>query len=141
MNRPIPALEGKTVAGAYYYASGTFAANPHSASMDKYLALGMVVHPPLLKAKPEGSPENTVSREQMDTVLNADYLTLSFDTVALRTELVEEPIYQQLTAVKNETVQINEPGDALPKFAGNNPTLLNIPWVLDQQRETLARLR
>lgn len=137
----LPALEGKTIAAAYYYASGTFASNPHSASMDKYLALGMKINPALLKAKPKGSPENTVSREQMDTVLNADFLILSFDTATLRAELVEDPIYQRLTAVKNKTVLINEPGDALPKFAGNNPTLLNIPWLLEQQRPTLAKLR
>ena len=141
LKQSLPALQGKTVAGAYYHTSGTFAANPRSASMDKYLALGMQVNPPLLKALPEGSTDNSVSRERMDTALNADFLILSFGSEALRAELAADPIYRRLTAIKNDTVYYNDPNDRLPTFAGNNPTLLNIVWLLEQQRETLARLR
>ncbi len=134
----LPALEGKTIAAAHY-TPRDFASNPFG--VDGQIPRARDVNPALLRAKPKGSPENIVSREQMDTVLNADFLILSFDTAALRAELVGDPIYQRLTAVKNKTVLINEPGDALPKFAGNNPTPLNIPWLLEQQRPTLAMLR
>lgn len=137
----LPALQDKTIASAYYHTSGTFAANPRSASMDKYLALGMRVNPPLLKALPAGSTDNSVSRERMDTTLNADVLILSFGSEALRAELTADPIFQQLTAVKSGTVYDNDPSDALPTFAGNSPTLLNIVWLLEQQRETLAKVR
>jgi iron complex transport system substrate-binding protein len=141
LKRSLPDLQGKTIAGAYYHTSGTFAANPRSASMDKYLALGMRVNPALLKALPEGSTDNSVSRERMDTALNADVLILSFGSDALRAELESDPIYRQLTAIRNDTVYYNDPNDRLPTFAGNNPTLLNIVWLLEQQRGTLAKVR
>ncbi|MFC7624397.1 iron-siderophore ABC transporter substrate-binding protein [Microlunatus sp. GCM10028923] len=136
----LPALEGKTVAGAYYHSSGTFAANPRSASMQKYTALGLRVNPPLLEALPEGASDNSVSRETMD-VLDADLLILSYGSDALRSELEADPIFRRLKAVRSGTIYVNDPTDRLPTFAGNNPTLLNIVWLLEQQRETLAKVR
>lgn len=140
LRKSLPAIEGKTVAGAYYHSSGTFASNPHSASMQKYTAIGLRVNPALLEALPPESKVNSVSRETME-VLDADFLILSFGSDGLRAELEADPLFQRLKAVRQGTVYLNDPADDLPKFAGNNPTLLNIVWVLEQQKELLAKLR
>lgn len=134
----LPGLEGRTVAGAFYHTAGTFAANPHSASMDKYTALGMVVKPELLEAVPEGSGDNSVSLEKIQ-VLDADVLFLSFGSADLQAELESSQLYRNLSAVKSGTAYVNDPADPLPTFAGNGPTLLNIVWLLDQQHATLAK--
>lgn len=134
----LPGLEGLTVAGAFYHTAGTFAANPHSASMDKYTALGMAVKPELLEAVVEGSGDNSVSLEEIQ-VLDADVLFLSFGSADLQAELEGSQLYQNLAAVKAGTAYVNDPADSLPTFAGNQPTLLNIVWLLDQQHDTLAK--
>lgn len=135
----LPGLAGKTVAGAYYHTSGTFAANPRSASMSKYEALGMVVAPKLLEQLPEGSTGNSISLESID-VLDTDFLALSFGSDQLRDELESNPLYQKLHVVQNGGVYVNDPDDPLPTYAGNNPTLLNIVWLLDAQKKTLAKV-
>lgn len=135
----LPGLEGKSVASVYYFASGTFAANPRSASMDKYAALGMHVSPTLLELLPEGASDNSVSMERIEA-LDADYLVVSFGGPTLRNELESDPLYQGLDVVKRGNVHENDPADSLPTFAGNNPTLLNIPWLLDQEKEDLAKV-
>lgn len=132
----LPGLEGKAVVGAYYHAAGTFASNPRSASMSKYEALGMEVSPKLLAEKPEGATDNSVSLERID-VLDADLLILSFGSDTLRKQLENSPLYQNLGAVRHGAVHHNDPSDALPTFAGNGPTVLNVVWILDQQREAL----
>ena len=132
----LPGLEGKAVVGAYYYASGTFASNPRSASMSKYEALGMKVAPKLLAEKPEGATDNSISLERID-VLDADLLILSFGSDSLRKQLESSPLYQNLGAVQHGAVHHNDPSDALPTFAGNGPTVLNVGWILEQQREAL----
>jgi len=131
----LPGLAGRTVASAYYYQGGTFASNPKSASMAKYLALGMEVYPPLLEQATGAS--NTISLENI-AVLDADLLVLSFGSEALRDELTGSAAYQNLKAVQTKAVHLVDPGDTLPTFAGNGPTLLNIPWVLEQQRPALS---
>lgn len=131
----LPGLAGKTVASAFYHTAGTFACNPRSASMAKYLALGMQVDPKLLEHSAR-STNNSISLENID-LLDADVLFLSFGSAALQTELTKSPIYQGLKAVRTKAVQISDPTNTLARFAGNNPTLLNVPWALEQSRPAL----
>lgn len=135
----LPGLQGKTVAGAYYYGTGTFAANPRSASMSKYTDLGMRVSSELLTALPKGSDTNTISMERID-VLDTDFLVISFGSVALRRELMNNPLFRSLDVVKAGHVYEIDTSDALPTFAGNAPTLLNIPWLLDQEKQLLTKV-
>lgn len=134
-----PGLAGKTVASVYYFQSGTFATNPRSASMSKYLDLGMRVKPELLQAMPPDAKTNTISLERID-LLDADYLLVSVGSPGLAKELAANALYQKLKVVQRGHVHLVNPTDALPTYAGNSPTLLNIPWILDGQKATLAKV-
>lgn len=51
-----------------------------------------------------------------------------------------DPLYESLAVVQAGHVYENPTDDRLPTFAGNNPTLLNIPYLLEQQKDILTEV-
>lgn len=128
-----PGLEGKTYAGAYYHASGQFAANvdPDVLSGRPIGEFGLVMAPELSEAV----ASNSLSMERLDA-LDADMLVVSFASPELEEELTSDPLFRQLDVVQDERVHYNDNAGA---FASNNPTMLNVPWQLENYRDVLAR--
>jgi iron complex transport system substrate-binding protein len=67
----------------------------------------------------------------------ADLVRLGYATDALRADLAASPLFQALPAVRDGRVYES---DVFGATAGNNPTLLNVPWQLERQRDVLERV-
>ena len=129
----LPGLREKTFAGAYYWGPGQFAANSdlnHTAA--RLLAqLGMRQAPAFTGAVVDRS----LSPERIDA-LDCDFLNLGFGSPALQAELKANPLYAGLAVVRDNRVFV---ADNLSATSGNQPTLLGIPWLLDQWTPVLER--
>lgn len=129
----LPGLRGKTFAGAYYHGPGKFAANnsPNHTAARLLSQLGMRQSPEFAATVVNRS----LSPERID-VLECDFLSIGFGSPQLRTELEANPLYAGLGAVRDGRVFV---GDNLSSTAGNQPTLLNIPWLLDRWTPVLEK--
>jgi iron complex transport system substrate-binding protein len=69
--------------------------------------------------------------------IDADLVRLGYGSDDLRTQLTTSPLFQAVPAVRDGRVFES---DVFGATAGNNPTLLNVPWQLQQQRAVLERV-
>ncbi|MGD9526615.1 ABC transporter substrate-binding protein [Pseudonocardia sp.] len=127
-----PGLAGKTFAGAYHFEPGGFAANtdPEGHSTRLLTGLGMTPDPDFVA----GVVDRSLAPENIG-LLDADYLRMSFASPDLEQALLVNPLYARLPVVTDGRVFTS---DNFGAMASNNPTMLNIPWQLDQQRPVLA---
>jgi iron complex transport system substrate-binding protein len=132
--RGLPGLAGRTFSSSYYYEAGTFAVidDPTTTSVLVFDAIGMVLAPAIETTVVDRS----LSLENVDA-LDADFMAIGFASDDLRADLTSDPLYLALGAVADGRVA------ELDEFqAGvlNNPTMLNVPWLLDELRATLEKV-
>jgi iron-siderophore transport system substrate-binding protein len=132
--RQMPGLKGKTFAGGYYYAPGSMVVgtDPNGQSARLLAQLGMAMSPKVAT----GAFNATWSVERFGD-LDVDFLSVSFARPELRAELTANPLFADLRDVREGRVF---EGDRFTGAAGNNPTMLNIPWLRDQWRPVLERV-
>lgn len=130
----MPGLRGKTYAGTYHHSPGGFAVNtdPDGQAARVLGELGLVPSRELNAAVVDRS----LSEEKL-SLLDVDLLLISFATAELQTTLEANPMYANLAVVRDGRVFV---GDNFAATAGNNPTLLNIPWSMEQRRDVFERV-
>jgi iron complex transport system substrate-binding protein len=130
----LPGLSGKTFSSVFYHDAGQFAVdtNPEGHTAKLLGQLGMVMSPRIVAEVVNRS----LGAEQVGLV-DADLVRLGFATDELRAELTASPLFLAVPAVRDGRVFES---DVFGATAGNNPTLLNVPWQLEQQRAVLERV-
>ncbi|GAA3628103.1 iron-siderophore ABC transporter substrate-binding protein [Kineosporia mesophila] len=129
----LPGLAGKTFSYSFYYQPGGLAVidDPETVSVQLYSDLGMK----LSSGVTENVKDRSLSMEKIGA-LDADFLLMGFATDDLQKELEGNKQYTGIPAVKDgRSVEV----DAFTAGAVNNPTILNIPWQLDQLKPTLEK--
>lgn len=130
----LPGLKDKTFSYSYYYETNGLAVidDPETVSVQLYGQLGMKLSPRVTASVVDRS----LSIEKIGE-LDADFLMIGFATEDLRTELKANELYQKIPAVVDGRAQ---EVDAFTAGAVNNPTILNIPWQLDELKPTLEKV-
>jgi iron complex transport system substrate-binding protein len=134
-----PALEGKT-AMMGYFTPGDFSSIGYYSTDDarnKYLADFGFETPESLKTLSEENEEffGTVSAENADTFDDVDIMVVYGDETTLP-GLQADPLLSQIPAVANGSVVVLD--NSLPIAASVSPTVLSIPWALDEYVGMLA---
>jgi iron complex transport system substrate-binding protein len=131
----LPGLAGKTFTSSYYYADGQPLAvidDPSTTAVALYQDLGLVLSPAI-----EGVvADRSLSQENLAD-LDADYVSVGYETDDLRSDLEDNPLFAGIAAVRQDRYLA---ADAFTAQTFNNPTLLNIPWQLEQARPVLERV-
>ncbi|CAO5157055.1 iron-siderophore transport system substrate-binding protein [Frankia sp. AiPs1] len=130
----LPGIAGKTFAYAYYYEPGGLAVidDPKTVSVQLYTDLGMKISPSVTA----NVKDRSLSMEKIGA-LDADFLLIGYATPALKTEMNANKLFTDIPAVKaGRVLQV----DAFTAGVVNNPTILNIPWQLDQLKPTLTKV-
>jgi iron complex transport system substrate-binding protein len=130
----LPGLSGKTFSSVFYYDPGQFSVdtNPEGHTAKLLAQLGMVMSPRIVAEVVNRS----VGAEQVG-LIDADLVRLGYASDQLRTHLTASPLFQALPSVRDGRVFES---DVFGATAGNNPTLLNVPWQLAQHRAVLERV-
>ncbi|MCK9922260.1 iron-siderophore ABC transporter substrate-binding protein [Frankia sp. AgPm24] len=130
----LPGLAGKTFSYSFYYEPGGLAVidDPETVSVQLYSDLGLRLAPGVTA----NVKDRSLSMEKLDA-LDADFMLIGYATDALKTEMNANKLFTDIPAVKaGRVLQV----DAFTAGAVNNPTILNIPWQLDQLRPTLSKV-
>jgi iron complex transport system substrate-binding protein len=130
----MPGLAGKTFTSSFYYEPGKFATidTTESGAAALLAELGMQLSPRVASEV----QDRAVSLEQIG-LLDADFVAIGFAGDSLRTDLDASPLYANLPAVRDGRVL---QASVQLATAGNNPSILNVPWQLDQYRPVLERV-
>jgi iron complex transport system substrate-binding protein len=130
----LPGLSGKTFSSVFHHDAGQFTVdtNPEGHTAKLLGQLGMVMSPRIVAEVVNRS----LGAEQVG-MIDADLVRLGYATDTLRTELIASPLFQAVPAVRDGRVFES---DVFGATAGNNPTMLNVPWQLEQQRAVLERV-
>ncbi|WP_300007737.1 ABC transporter substrate-binding protein [Pseudonocardia sp.] len=130
----LPGLQGRTFSSVYNYEPGMFAVdtNPQGHTARLLGELGMSLSPRIV-----AEVENRSLSAERIGLIDADLVGLGFAGDELRAELTASPLYRALPAVQDRRVHLSDVDGAT---AGNNPTLLNVRWNLEQQRPVLERV-
>ncbi|WP_239396811.1 ABC transporter substrate-binding protein [Frankia sp. CiP3] len=130
----LPGLTNKTFSYSFYYEPNGLAVidDPRTISIQLYDQLGMRLSPNVTR----NVVDRSLSMEKIGA-LDADFLLIGFASKELRNELAANRLFQQIPAVTaGRALEV----DAFTAGAVNNPTILNIPWQLDQLRPTLTKV-
>ncbi len=130
----LPGLVGRTFSYSFYYEPGGLAVidDPKTVSVQLYGELGMKLAPGVTTSVVDRS----LSMEKLGA-LDADFMLIGYATPALKTEMNANKLFTEIPAVKaGRVLQV----DAFTAGAVNNPTILNIPWQLDQLKPTLTKV-
>ncbi|MFZ2509964.1 MAG: ABC transporter substrate-binding protein [Gordonia sp. (in: high G+C Gram-positive bacteria)] len=134
----LPGLKGKAYALAYMFSSDQIQvmADPNDAAGLLFTELGMKVAPKIAAAyAAQRQPRFPISTENVP-LLESDFLAITAQTDALRTELRKLPGYANLSAVRDGAVA----NLSVAEITGlNQPSPLSIPYLLDQMRPELER--
>jgi iron complex transport system substrate-binding protein len=130
----LPGLAGKTFSSVFYHDAGQFSVdtNPDGHTAKLLGQLGMVMSPRIVAEVANRS----LGAEQVG-LIDADLVRLGYASDELRAHLAASPLFQAVPAVRDGRVFES---DVFGATAGNNPTLLNVPWQLEQQRAVLERV-
>jgi iron complex transport system substrate-binding protein len=130
----LPGLAGKTFSSVFYHEAGQFSVdtNPEGHTAKQLGQLGMVMSPRIVAEVVNRS----LGAEQVG-LIDADLVRLGFASDDLRAQLTASPLFQAVPAVRDGRVYET---DEFGATAGNNPTLLNVPWQLERQRDVLERV-
>jgi iron complex transport system substrate-binding protein len=134
-----PALEGKTAMVGYFDPAdlSTIGYYATEDARNKYLTdFGFEIPESLTKLSEE-NPEfyGTVSAENADTFDDVDIMVVYGDDTTIPA-LEADPLLSQIPAVKNGSVVVLD--NSLPIAAALSPTVLSIPWALDEFTGMLA---
>lgn len=133
-----PALEGKTAMVGYFTpGDGTIGYYSTSDSRTSYLTDFGLEIPESLQTLSDENPEfyGTVSAENADTFDDVDIMVVYGDDTTIPM-LEADPLLSQMPAVKNGSVVVLD--NSLPIAATLTPTVLSIPWSLDELTDMLA---
>lgn len=134
-----PALAGKTAMVGYFTPGDLSTIGYYSTedSRNKYLTDFGLEMPASLKKLSKDNPEfyGTVSAENADTFDDVDIMVIYGDSTTLAS-IQADPLISQIPAVKNGAVVVLD--NALPLAATLTPTVLSIPWSLDEFTGMLA---
>jgi iron complex transport system substrate-binding protein len=128
----LPGLAGQTFTSSFYYAEGQPLAvidDPSTTAVTLYQDLGLVLSPDLAGVVTDRS----LSMENLDAI-DADYVSVGYESEGLRSELEGNPLFAGLGAVEDGRYVA---ADGFTAQTFNNPTILNIPWQLEQIRPVL----
>jgi iron complex transport system substrate-binding protein len=130
----LPGLAGKTFSSVFYHDAGQFSVdtNPDGHTAKLLGQLGMVMSPRIVAEVANRS----LAAEQVG-LIDADLVRLGYASDELRAHLAASPLFHAVPAVRDGRVFES---DVFGATAGNNPTLLNVPWQLEQQRAVLERV-
>jgi iron complex transport system substrate-binding protein len=130
----LPGLAGKSFSSVFYHDAGQFTVdtNPKGHTAKLLGQLGMVMSPRIVAEVVNRS----LGAERVG-LIDADLVRLGYASDDLRAQLTASPLFQALPAVRDGRVFES---DVFGATAGNNPTLLNVPWQLEQQRAVLERV-
>jgi iron complex transport system substrate-binding protein len=130
----LPGLSGKTFSSVFYHDAGEFSVdtNPEGHTAKQLGQLGMVMSSRIVAEVVNRS----LGAEQVG-LIDADLVRLGFASDELRAQLTASPLFQAVPAVRDGRVYET---DVFGATAGNNPTLLNVPWQLERQRAVLERV-
>jgi iron complex transport system substrate-binding protein len=130
----LPGLAGKTFSSVFYHQAGQFSVdtNPEGHTAKLLGQLGMVMSPRIVSEVVNRS----LGAEQVG-LIDADLVRLGYASDELRAHLTASPLFRAVPAVRDGRVFES---DVFGATAGNNPTLLNVPWQLEQQRAVLERV-
>jgi iron complex transport system substrate-binding protein len=130
----LPGLSGKTFSSVFYYEAGRFSVdtNPEGHTAKLLGQLGMVMSPRVVAEVVDRS----LGAEQIG-LIDADLVRLGYASDELRAQLAGSPLFRAVPAVRDGRVFES---DVFGATAGNNPTLLNVPWQLEQERAVLERV-
>jgi len=130
----LPGLSGKTFSSVFYHDAGRFTVdtNPEGHTAKLLGQLGMVMSPRVVAEVVNRS----LGAEQVG-LIDADLVRLGYASGQLRAQLTASPLFQAVPAVRDGRVFES---DVFGATAGNNPTMLNVPWQLEQQRAVLERV-
>jgi iron complex transport system substrate-binding protein len=130
----LPGLSGKTFSSVFYHQAGRFSVdtNPDGHTAKLLGQLGMVMSPRVVAEVVDRS----LGAEQIG-LIDADLVRLGYASDELRAQLVTSPLFHAVPAVRDGRVFES---DVFGATAGNNPTLLNVPWQLERERAVLERV-
>jgi iron complex transport system substrate-binding protein len=130
----LPGLSGKTFSAVFYHDAGQFSVdtNPEGHTAKLLGQLGMVMSPRIV-----AEVQNRALGAEQVGFIDADLVRLGYASDELRAQLTASPLFQAVPAVRDGRVFES---DVFGATAGNNPTLLNVPWQLEQQRAVLERV-
>jgi iron complex transport system substrate-binding protein len=130
----LPGLHGKTFSSVFYHDAGQFTVdtNPQGHTAELLGQLGMAMSPRIVAEVVNRS----LGAERIG-LIDADLVHLGYASDDLRAQLTASPLFQALPAVRDGRVHES---DVFGATAGNNPTLLNVRWLLEQQRSVLERV-
>lgn len=130
----LPGLAGKTYASAYYYEPGRFVVptDPDATIVRVYGQLGLEIDPTV-----SSSVQNRLLSAEQSGLLDVDYLQLSSAGPDLRSQLFADPLFSSLGVVRDGRYSETDESGGV---AANYPTVLNIPWSLDQQVDVLRKV-
>jgi iron complex transport system substrate-binding protein len=141
LGEELPGLKGKTAVGVYNFEPGGYLVNTDLESPNNRLnaALGFVPDQELfavVETIAKASPNASVSAERLD-LFDADMLVISFGSEDARKATYADPRYANLPVVKDGRVYET---DNFGAAASQNPTILNVPWQLDQTHDVLVKV-
>lgn len=137
-----PEWKGRTVAVVDPYEPGVFAVfqetDPKAAFMTE---LGFTVPEEINKAARESTYGNAVeiSSERLDLIETDLIVILTFDTEAARQQLAANPVFQELTAVKEGRVLYVPYEEPAVGAALSFNTVISIPYAIDEFVPLLAK--
>lgn len=136
-----PAIRRKTFTYNYGYGGSgvaiTTVVSPDTGAARFFGALGMKLPTQLTTAKAAGNGQANVSLETLQ-LINADLLLIGYSDDAVQKTIEGNPLFKKLSAVQNGRVAvIGQDGLA----AYQSPTPLNIPWMLENLRGHLQKLK
>lgn len=133
----LPGLKGKTAVGIYNFEPGGYLVNTDLKSPANLLnaALGFVPDQELF-AVAENLPNASISSERLD-LFDADMLVISFGSDEAKKATYADPRYANLPVVKDDRVYET---DNFGAAASQNPTILNVPWQLEQNHDVLVKV-
>ena len=126
-----PELAGKTFSLSYFHDTNAISTiyRDEDFAVQFFQELGLEVTPALAElAIQEGDFQGALSLETMD-MIEADLMVLAFGSPEIQAAYEENPLYQQLPGVQDGRVVVVELS-AISQL--RSPTVLGIPWVLDQ---------
>ncbi|CUU54432.1 iron complex transport system substrate-binding protein [Parafrankia irregularis] len=130
----LPGLKDKTFSYSFYYDANGLAVidDPETVSIQLYSQLGMKLSPKVTASV----VDRELSLEKVGE-LDADFLLIGYATDELRTQMDANDLFKKIPAVVDgRALEV----DAFTAGAVNNPTILNIPWQLEQLESTLEKV-
>ncbi len=134
-----PAIEGKTFSLSFLWDTAGIATiySPDDFAVQFFQELGFELTPALAELEEEeGNSQGALSLETLH-LIDADLVVLAFASPEIQTAYEENPLYQQLQAVKDGRVVVV---DLTTIALLRTPSVLGIQWVLENLKPSFELL-